>query len=79
MNVFPAIVAVPVRAAPMFAAHETVTVDGPLPDPLVGLTLSQDAFDPAVQLPEQPAGDPVTATVVPPAFASGFAMLELSE
>ncbi len=79
MNVFPAIVVVPVRAAPVFAVHDTVTVVGPPPDPLAGFTLSQDALDPAVQLPEQPAGEPVTATVIAPAAASGLAELELSE
>ncbi len=64
VNALPAIVADPARADPVFVVHATVTLVGPLPDPLIGLTLSQDAFDPAVQLPEQPAGDPVTVTVV---------------
>lgn len=60
MKVRPAIVAVPVRAAPEFAAAATVTL--PLPEPLLPLAIvSQLAFEVAVHA--HVGADAVTATV----------------
>ena len=52
VNVWPAIVSVPLRSAPEFAAIENATVPGPLPDP-PDVTEIQLAFDVAVHA--QPA------------------------
>lgn len=68
VNVWPAMVSVPLRAAPVFAATVNATLPAPVPDaPLV--TDSQGAFDPAVHA-HDPA-DGVTATdPVPPVSAT---------
>ena len=66
MNVWPAIVSVPLRAAPLFAATVNATVPLPLPDPPLAIDI-HGAFADAVH--EQPAAA-VTATEPPPAFAS---------
>jgi hypothetical protein len=64
VNVCPAIVAVPLRAAPVFAAADTVTLPLPVPLPPPA-TVSQGAFAVAVQA--HVAAEAVTATVpVPP-------------
>ena len=72
VNVLPAIVALPLRAAPVFWTQETVTAPEPLP--LVGETVIHEPLPEADQLPpEQPDGAPVTVTVVEPAVAPGLA------
>ena len=66
VNVWPATVSVPLRAAPLFAATVNATVPLPLPDPPLAIDI-HGAFADAVH--EQPAAA-VTATEPPPAFAS---------
>jgi len=71
VKVAPAIVSVPVRAAPEFAATEYPTV--PLPEPLAPLVIvSHDAFDAAVQEQPLPA---VTETEPLVAPAAGLALV----
>lgn len=65
-KVWPAIVSVPVRAAPLFAAAVNDTVPLPLPDPPLEIAI-HDAFDVAVQA--QPLFA-VTPTVPLAPFAS---------
>jgi hypothetical protein len=73
-----AMVADPKRCDPVFWVQETVTVWGPTP--LVGLTVIQEPFPLALQLPPvQPAGDPVRVTAVCPLEADGFAEPDESE
>jgi hypothetical protein len=68
----------PDRCDPVFWVQETATVWGPTP--LVGLTVIQDPFPLALQLPPvQPKGDPVRVAVVPPLEADGLAELCESE
>src|SRR5205823_1032680 len=65
VNVWPAIVTVPLRAAPLFAATVNATVPLPLPDPPLAIDI-HGAFADAVH--EQPAPSAVTCTVLlPPA------------
>src|SRR5205807_902783 len=74
LKVLPAMVAVPDRAAPVFAVHETDTVADPMkgPEPLMG-AVSHESFHPVPHSPNrQPAGAPVTITVWLPADAPGF-------
>lgn len=68
VNVWPAIVAVPVRAAPAFAVHATVTLPLPLSD--ARFTVSHAADDEAVQ--SHDGEDAVTATVAEPAVSVAF-------
>ena len=66
VKVCAAIVAVPVRAAPVFCATFSLTVPGPVPE-LPDAMVIQEAFGAAVQAHELPVA---TATVdVPPAAA----------
>jgi hypothetical protein len=66
VNVWPAIVSVPLRAAPLFVATAKLTVPFPLPDaaPLIEI---HEAFDAAVHAQPLPA---VTATEPLPPLAS---------
>ena len=75
VNVFPAIVTVPVRGdAAVFCVH--VTVVEPDPEPLPGDTLSHDALSVAVQLDGlHPAGVAVTVTACEPAAYVGLALV----
>lgn len=60
-KVFPATVALPDRAAPVLAAHDTVTDPGPVP--LIGDAVSHDPLPAADQFPSrQPDGTPVIVT-----------------
>jgi hypothetical protein len=78
VKVLLAMLADPERCAPLFWAQETVTVWGPTP--LGGLTVIQEPFPLALQLPPvQPAGNPVRVTVVPPPEADGLAVVGESE
>jgi hypothetical protein len=69
--VWPPIVTVAVRAAPVFAATEAVT--GPEPVPLVGLTVTHVESLAALQLQDAPLGLTVTLAVAPAAGADNDA------
>ena len=66
MNVRPAIVIVPLRAAPAFAAALNATVPLPLPD-AAPVTVNHEAFDTAVQSHDAPV---VTVTATLPVVTS---------
>jgi hypothetical protein len=66
LNVWPAIVSVPVRASPLFAAIVNATVPLPLPDAPLVIEI-HEAFDAAVHAQPLPA---VTATEPLPPLAS---------
>jgi hypothetical protein len=69
VNVWPAIVSVPVRAAPPFGLTLNVTVPFPVPEPPVTIAI-QFAFEAAVQAHEPSV---VTATLpVPPDAATAW-------
>ena len=68
VKLWPATVAVPVLASPLFAANDTVTL--PLPVPL-GSTVIQPAFD--VDDHVHVGADAVTVTVAVPASGPTFA------
>jgi hypothetical protein len=79
VKLLPAIVAVPDRDTVVgFWVHDAVTAPDPLPLP--GVTVSQDPFPDAVQLPPvHPAGTPVTVTTCDPATWLGLADVGLIE
>jgi len=67
VTVTPAIVSVPLRAAPLFAAALYVTCPVPLPEPLL-VTVIHDAFDTAAQVHPDAALTPTCS--VPPSAAT---------
>ena len=64
VNVWPAMVAVPLLASAGFAANDSVTLPLPVPAPPAAMAIHA-AFDVAVH--EQVGADAVTVTVAPPA------------
>ena len=70
VNVWAAIVTVPVRAAPVFAAADTATVPLPVPEPPLVIVIHDGASDIAVHVQAGPAvtiteaGPPPAATAV---------------